>query len=121
MSNLDIFPYRIDFLIFFKEKWQIFRSDRRGVLTSLEMKEQTVQIALRVPASWLEKADKVVDRLSTKWLPLGRPDAFRALIARGFEAFEADDPSIAVQAERQNKLASKFGPSGSGGQGGAPK
>jgi hypothetical protein len=77
----------------------------------LGMRDPMTQITLRIPATWLEKADKVADRISTKWLPVGRVDAIRACIARGFEAFEADDPTLANSGAERQKLAGKFGSS----------
>lgn len=48
------------------------------------------QITLQVPDEWLVRADKLAEKLSTKWIPLTRMHAFRAAISRGLEAFESD-------------------------------
>ena len=55
----------------------------------------TVQIALRVPPTWIEEAEEVAQLLSRPGLPVSKTEAFRAAIARGFEAIRAD---VAAQA-----------------------
>ena len=50
----------------------------------------TVQIAIRVPPEWLAEADAVAQFISRPGFPATRTDAFRAGIAKGFEAFKAE-------------------------------
>jgi hypothetical protein len=45
----------------------------------------TVQIAIRVPRGWMEKAEELAKRLSRPGVTMSRTDAFRAAIAAGFE------------------------------------
>lgn len=51
--------------------------------------KDTMQITIRVPTSWLERIDAVVAHLGPQQTSLGatfgRPDAFRAAMARGLE------------------------------------
>ena len=49
-----------------------------------------VQIAIRVPADWLKKADLVAAEISQPGFQASRTDGFRAALARGFEAFLGD-------------------------------
>ena len=49
-----------------------------------------VQIAIRVPKAWLAQADDVAKLISRPGFEASRTDAFRAAIARGFEAFLAE-------------------------------
>lgn len=56
-----------------------------GVETS-----KTTQVALRLPKDWIERADRLAIALSRPGLPVGRTDALRAALARGFEALEAE-------------------------------
>jgi hypothetical protein len=50
----------------------------------------SVQIAIRVPKSWLEDADDIAALISRPGFQASRTDGFRAAIARGFEALRAD-------------------------------
>lgn len=49
----------------------------------------SVQITVRVPPSWLAKADEVAAGMSSPGLTVTRTDAFRAAIARGLDALTA--------------------------------
>lgn len=50
----------------------------------------SVQIAIRVPKAWLAQADRVAAQISRPGFQASRTDGFRAAVARGFEAFEAE-------------------------------
>lgn len=50
----------------------------------------SVQIAIRVPKSWLEDADEIAHAISRPGFEASRTDAFRAAIARGFEVLRAE-------------------------------
>lgn len=50
----------------------------------------TIQIVLRVPITWLGRADGVARQISRPGFEATRTDAFRAAIARAFEAFESE-------------------------------
>jgi len=45
----------------------------------------TVQVTIRVPFEWLDRADKIAMALSPVGKKLTRMDGFRAAIASGFE------------------------------------
>lgn len=51
----------------------------------------SVQIALRVPPEWLTEADEIAKIVSRPGLEASRTDAFRAAIARGFQAIREDE------------------------------
>lgn len=50
----------------------------------------TVQIAIRVPADWLERADRLIPHVARPGVAATRTDVFRAAIARGLDSFEAE-------------------------------
>ena len=50
----------------------------------------TVQLALRVPPEFNKEADEIAKLISRPGVTLTRSDAYRAAIARGFEAIRAD-------------------------------
>lgn len=50
----------------------------------------SVQIAIRIPKSWQKDADEIAAMISRPGFTASRTDAFRAAIARGFEALRAD-------------------------------
>jgi hypothetical protein len=50
--------------------------------------EKTVQITLRVPESWLSRADALAKKLSRPGMPANRADVFRATVATGFPVLE---------------------------------
>jgi len=51
-----------------------------------------IQIAIRVPADWLKKADLVAAQISQPGFQASRTDGFRAALARGFEVFLGEAP-----------------------------
>jgi len=52
-------------------------------------RKDTVQITLRVPTEWLEKAADLADKLEHSGrLSWGHTDGFRAAIVKGFEWFD---------------------------------
>jgi hypothetical protein len=53
----------------------------------------TVQIAIRVPRDWMERADDLAKRISRPGVIMSRTDAFRAAIAAGFDALATTDES----------------------------
>ena len=52
-----------------------------------------VSLTLRVPADWREEADRIAKMISPGGVEMSRSDAFRAAIARGFEAIRAEHSS----------------------------
>lgn len=50
----------------------------------------SVQVALRVPAKWLEDADAIATLISRPGFEASRTDGFRAAMARGFEVLRAE-------------------------------
>jgi hypothetical protein len=52
-----------------------------------------IQIAIRVPADWLKKADQVAAEISQPGFQASRTDGFRAALARGFDAFLSGAPT----------------------------
>jgi len=55
----------------------------------------SVQIAIRVPAEWLTEADEIAKLVSRPGLEASRTDAFRAAIARGFQAIREESAASA--------------------------
>jgi len=55
-----------------------------------EKEETQIQTAIRIPASWLERFDKIAEQRSEPGLQLNRTDAFRLVIARGLEQLESE-------------------------------
>jgi len=51
-------------------------------------KENTIQTAVRVPESWLERLDKIAEKLSQPGASLTRTDALRVALYRGIEQIE---------------------------------
>ena len=62
-----------------------------------------VQIALRIQPEWMQEADEIAQLISRPGFPATRTDAFRAAIARGFEALRADAAEQAAQSARARK------------------
>lgn len=52
----------------------------------------TVQIAIRVPRDWLQRADALAGQLSRPGVTMSRTDAFRAAIASGFDVLTPPAP-----------------------------
>ena len=55
-------------------------------------KGSTIQIALRVPADWIARTDRLTSLLSQPGMEATRTDVFRSAIARGLSDLEALDP-----------------------------
>lgn len=53
-------------------------------------KENTTQTAVRLPDSWLERLDKIAERMSQPGITLTRTEALRAAIFRGIEQLEGE-------------------------------
>ena len=51
-------------------------------------KENTIQTAVRVPESWLERLDKIAEKLSQPGAALTRAEALRVALYRGIEQIE---------------------------------
>lgn len=49
-----------------------------------------VQTAIRMPSAWLKEAEDIAKLLSRPGIEVSRSEAFRAAIARGFEAIRAE-------------------------------
>ncbi len=59
-----------------------------------------VQVAIRVPESWLERADALATKLSRPGIVVSRTEAFRAALAQGLDVMEAEPrPSELVTLE----------------------
>lgn len=50
----------------------------------------SVQIAIRVPSSWLPQAEQLAKLISRPGFEASKTDAFRAAMARGFEVMIAE-------------------------------
>ena len=46
----------------------------------------TIQITLNVPEEWVEEAEALAKKLSEPGMAITRADAFRVILAKGFEA-----------------------------------
>ncbi|HEY5377887.1 MAG TPA: hypothetical protein VIK01_29600 [Polyangiaceae bacterium] len=60
-----------------------------------------IQIAIRVPADWLKKADQVAAEISQPGFQASRTDGFRAALARGFDAFLGEAPADGKKPSRK--------------------
>jgi hypothetical protein len=60
-----------------------------------------VQIAIRIPKAWLGRADEIAKLISRPGFEASRTDAFRAAIARGFDALERDEDDEQVNKKRK--------------------
>jgi len=49
-------------------------------------KNDSVQVALKVPTAWIKAADKVAEKQSSPGKKLTRTDGFRIAMALGFKA-----------------------------------
>jgi hypothetical protein len=63
--------------------------------------ENDQQIAIRLPAEWLMRADKLIPALSTAGVTVSRSDVLRAALARGLDAMERE------QTRRTSRTRSK--------------
>lgn len=78
------------------------------------MAEKTVQVALRIPESWITRADRLAERLTmTPEIPVNRTAVLRAAMGKGLDAMEAehgagpaDAPTVAPR-KAGNKAARK--------------
>jgi hypothetical protein len=48
------------------------------------------QVALRLPAGWIARADALTEPLSRPGIPVSRADVLRAALTRGLDAMEAE-------------------------------
>ena len=55
-----------------------------------KQEENQVQTAIRVPESWLQRLDKIAERLSRPGVRLVRADALRDALYRGIEIIESE-------------------------------
>jgi predicted DNA-binding protein len=55
-----------------------------------DKREHHTQTAIRVPDSWLERIDKLADRLSRPGVLVTRTAAMRDALYRGIEVMEAE-------------------------------
>jgi hypothetical protein len=68
------------------------------------MGEKTVQMAVRIPESWLARADRLAKRLTmTPDIPVNRTAVIRAAMSRGLDAMEAE--YTAASPERPTEAA----------------
>jgi len=54
------------------------------------LKEATTQFTFRIPAAWVERADRIGEGLSRPGLEISRTDAVRAALAMGLDALERE-------------------------------
>lgn len=52
----------------------------------------TIQISIRMPSDWPERADKLIEKLSLPSMKCTRMDVFREAILAGFEKLEGGRP-----------------------------
>lgn len=56
-----------------------------------DKQEHQVQTAVRVPESWLERLDKLIDPLSTPGMPATRAGVLRSALHRGLMELEKEN------------------------------
>lgn len=52
--------------------------------------ERTIQTAVRFPASWLPRLERIAERLSSPGIDVSQAAAIRAAMSRGLDALEAE-------------------------------
>lgn len=52
--------------------------------------ERTIQTAVRFPASWLPRLERIAERLSSPGIDVSQAAAIRAVMSRGLDALEAE-------------------------------
>ena len=57
---------------------------------STERESNDVQVAIRLSSSWLERRDKLAERMSQPGIKLTRTDLHRAALHRGIEVLESE-------------------------------
>ncbi|MBK6461912.1 MAG: hypothetical protein IPF92_12985 [Myxococcales bacterium] len=61
-----------------------------------------VQIAIRVPAEWLEEAERLAAKMARPGMTSTRSDVLRAAIAKGLDALRAEvDAPVALPKSRK--------------------
>jgi predicted DNA-binding protein len=55
-----------------------------------DKQDQQIQTAIRVPESWLDRLDKIAERMSRPGMRVTRAEALRMAAHRGIEALEAE-------------------------------
>ena len=58
--------------------------------TELPPHDRTTQITFRIPLEWLDRADRLAEKLSYEGHVLSRTDTFRVAIKSGFKQIETD-------------------------------
>ena len=74
------------------------------------MAEKTVQVAVRIPESWITRADRLAEQLTmTPEIPVNRTAVLRAAMGKGLDALEAEHgaPSVGAPAASPRKAGSK--------------
>jgi hypothetical protein len=56
-----------------------------------DKKEHQVQIAIRVPESWLSRLDKIAEKMSQPGMRVTRTEVLRLAAHRGFVELEAEN------------------------------
>lgn len=56
----------------------------------IDKQEEQIQTAIRVPGSFLKRADKLAERMSRPGLRLTRADVLRLALAEGFTHLETE-------------------------------
>lgn len=54
------------------------------------MGDNQVQTAIRIPESWLDRLDKIAEKMSQPGVRVTRSEALRAMVHRGMNEFEAE-------------------------------
>ena len=57
---------------------------------STERESHDVQVAIRLPQAWLERLDKLAEKMSQPGIQLTRTELHRAALYRGIEQLESE-------------------------------
>lgn len=52
--------------------------------------ERTIQTAVRFPASWLPRLERIAERLSSPGIDVSQASAIRAVMSRGLDVLEGE-------------------------------
>jgi len=55
-----------------------------------DKQEQQVQTAMRVPESWIDRFDKIAERMSRPGMPVNRTEVMRLAMHRGLVEMEGE-------------------------------
>jgi hypothetical protein len=69
--------------------------------------ENTTQLAVRIPETWLSRLDGLIPWLAKPGVAATRTDAIRAVMARGLDAYEEERASESRQPRSESKPPTK--------------